>query len=192
MRSFLFFVEGVHDINCVARILLINEFKEVSNINDIPEIWRSRVPRTYPFVDNRLDRFIPMPSYFIKNNLCIVMVSANGVGNIIRDIDLYLSNMTKSELKQINGVCAIFDADQKSAKEAFDEKYWDVLFYGKPDGKYQLNLWEANRRILLDAGIKEERISMPGICTCCNPLFLYSHRASHGKRGNLGAFITFR
>ena len=26
MRSFWFFVEGVHDINCVARILLINEF----------------------------------------------------------------------------------------------------------------------------------------------------------------------
>ena len=77
-------------------------------------------------------------------------------------------------------------------REAFEEKYWDVLFYRKPDGKYQLNLWEANRRIFLDAGIKEERISMPGICTCCNPLFLYSHRASHGKRGNLGAFITVR
>ena len=30
MRSFLFFVEGVHDINCVARILLINGFKERS------------------------------------------------------------------------------------------------------------------------------------------------------------------
>ena len=65
-------------------------------------------------------------------------------------------------------------------REAFEEKYWDALFYRKPDGKYQLNLWEANRRIFLDAGIKEERISMPGICTCCNPLFLYSHRASHG------------
>ena len=77
-------------------------------------------------------------------------------------------------------------------REAFEEKYWDVLFYRKPDGKFQLNLWEANRRIFLDAGIKEERISMPGICTCCNPLFLYSHRASHGKRGNLGAFITVR
>ncbi len=77
-------------------------------------------------------------------------------------------------------------------REAFEEKYWDVLFYRKPDGKYQLNLWEANRRIFLDAGIKEERISMPGICTCCNPLFLYSHRASHGKRGNLGAFLTVR
>ena len=77
-------------------------------------------------------------------------------------------------------------------KEAFEKKYWDALFYKKENGKYQLDLWEANRRILLDAGIKEERISMPGICTCCNPLFLYSHRASHGKRGNLGAFITVR
>ena len=41
------------------------------------------------------------------------MFLVNGVGNIIRDIDLYLSNMTKAELKQINGVCAIFDADYK-------------------------------------------------------------------------------
>ena len=72
-------------------------------------------------------------------------------------------------------------------REAFEEKYWDVLFYRKPDGKYQLNLWEANRRIFLDAGIKEERISMPGFCTCCNPLCLYSHRASHGKSGKRGA-----
>ena len=30
MRSFLFFVEGVHDINCVARILLINIKKLVT------------------------------------------------------------------------------------------------------------------------------------------------------------------
>ena len=40
-------------------------------------------------------------------------------------------------------------------KEAFEEKYWDVLFYEKPDGKYKLNLWEANRRIFLEEGIKE-------------------------------------
>lgn len=77
-------------------------------------------------------------------------------------------------------------------REAFEEKYWDVLFYRKPDGKYQLNLWEANRRIFLDAGIKEERISMPGICTYTIRSFFTLLRASHGKRGNLGAFITVR
>lgn len=74
-------------------------------------------------------------------------------------------------------------------RAAFDKKHWNSLFYAKPDGKYQLNLWEANRRILIDSGIREEHISMPNLCTCCNPEFLFSHRASKGKRGNLGAFL---
>lgn len=74
-------------------------------------------------------------------------------------------------------------------QNAFEKKYWDSLFYKKENGKYQLNLWEANRRIMLDAGVKEEHISMPNICTCCNPDFLFSHRASKGRRGNLGAFL---
>lgn len=123
MKSFLFFVEGIHDINCLARILFINGFKEVHNISHLPEIWKMRVPRAYPFVDNRLDRFIPIPSYFIKDDLCIVMISANGVEKIIKSIDLYLSNMNKVELKQIDGVCAIFDADQKLAKDSFNERF---------------------------------------------------------------------
>ncbi|MDD7219943.1 MAG: peptidoglycan editing factor PgeF [Clostridia bacterium] len=77
-------------------------------------------------------------------------------------------------------------------KETFDEKYWPEIFYKKADGKYQLDLWQANRRILMEAGIKEEHISMPNLCTCCNPDFLFSHRASHGKRGNLGAFLGLK
>ena len=77
-------------------------------------------------------------------------------------------------------------------RAAFPEDKWDALFYGKPDGKYQLDLWEANHQIMLGAGLKEEHISMPNLCTCCNPEFLFSHRASHGRRGNLGAFLGIR
>ena len=77
-------------------------------------------------------------------------------------------------------------------KENFAEEQWDSLFYGKPDGKYQLDLWEANHQIMLEAGIREEHISLPNLCTCCNPEFLFSHRASHGKRGNLGAFLGIK
>ena len=77
-------------------------------------------------------------------------------------------------------------------QQAFDKKDWDSLFYRKENDKYQLNLWEANRRILLEAGIPENQISMPNLCTCCNPEFLFSHRASKGKRGNLGAFLGIR
>lgn len=56
--------------------------------------------------------------------------------------------------------------------------------------KYQLNLWKANELQFLDAGVKKENIHLSGLCTCCNPKLLYSHRASKGKRGNLNGFIS--
>jgi len=77
-------------------------------------------------------------------------------------------------------------------QKTFPKEQWDALFYQKPNGRFQLNLWEANRQILLDAGIPFAQIFMPNLCTCCNPDFLFSHRASQGKRGNLGAFLGIR
>lgn len=62
----------------------------------------------------------------------------------------------------------------------------------KGGGKYLLDLWEANRRVMREAGILEEHISVTDICTCCNPQFLFSHRASQGMRGNLGVFLVLR
>lgn len=56
-------------------------------------------------------------------------------------------------------------------------------------GKYLLDLWKANEIVLLEAGVRPEHLSVTDICTCCNPKLLFSHRASHGKRGNLGAFL---
>lgn len=68
-------------------------------------------------------------------------------------------------------------------KENFAEEQWDSLFYGKPDGKYQLDLWEANHQIMLEAGIREEHISLPNLCTCCNPesFFLTGHHMAKGE-----------
>ena len=77
-------------------------------------------------------------------------------------------------------------------KEAFEEKLWNELFYAKENGKYQLNLWRANELIFEEAGILKEHYSTTNICTCCNPGYLFSHRASHGKRGNLGAFLQIK
>lgn len=77
-------------------------------------------------------------------------------------------------------------------QKAFSPKHWSSLYYEKPNGKYQLNLWQANKIVLMEAGIPENHISMPNLCTCCNPNFLFSHRASHGRRGNLGAFLGIR
>lgn len=59
----------------------------------------------------------------------------------------------------------------------------------KGGGKYQLDLWRANEIVLTEAGIPGENIQITDLCTCHNDRYLFSHRASHGQRGNLGAFL---
>lgn len=76
-------------------------------------------------------------------------------------------------------------------KEAFPG-HADEILLDKKNGKYQLDLWGANEIVLTEAGVLKEKIAVTNICTCCNPDLLFSHRASHGKRGNLGAFIYLR
>ncbi len=67
-----------------------------------------------------------------------------------------------------------------------------ILRPGGMPGKYQLDLWLANALILRQAGIKAEHIAVTDICTCHNPDYLFSHRASQGRRGNLGAFLMLQ
>lgn len=59
----------------------------------------------------------------------------------------------------------------------------------KSEEKFQLDLWEMNRQILLLAGVKEENVTVSGVCTCCQKDLLFSHRATKGKRGNLAGFL---
>ena len=66
------------------------------------------------------------------------------------------------------------------------------ILISKDDGKYQLDLWRANEIVLVEAGIPKEQIQTTDLCTCDNSRFLFSHRASHGRRGNLGAFLGLR
>ncbi len=65
----------------------------------------------------------------------------------------------------------------------------EQIFIKKTDSKFMLDLVEANRQILINAGIKEENIDCSDICTSCNSDDLHSHRKTGGKRGNLAAII---
>ena len=66
------------------------------------------------------------------------------------------------------------------------------LLYQKNEEKFQLNLWYANECVFREAGVPKEQIEVTDICTCCNPDILFSHRASKGMRGNLGAFLMLK
>lgn len=67
-----------------------------------------------------------------------------------------------------------------------------TLCYEKLNGKYQLNLWFANYMVFREAGVPDEQIEITDVCTCCNHELLFSHRASNGRRGNLGAFLMLK
>lgn len=66
------------------------------------------------------------------------------------------------------------------------------ILMDKGNGKYQLDLWKTNEIVLTEAGITPEHLAVTNICTCCNHKLLFSHRASHGQRGNLGAFLCLK
>ena len=72
----------------------------------------------------------------------------------------------------------------------------ETLLYQKPEqkaeGKYQLDLWLANQLWLTDAGITPEHLEVTNVCTAHNPAYLFSHRKTNGKRGNLGAFLCLK
>lgn len=76
--------------------------------------------------------------------------------------------------------------------EAFAEKpFFDpVCAVDDKNGKYHVDLWEINRRILLSAGVPAENITVGDLCTRCFPDVFWSHRATGGERGSLAGVIA--
>lgn len=88
------------------------------------------------------------------------------------------------------GSCC-FEVDDEVAsqfREAFSP-YWSDFAQSWGDGKWKLDLWEVNRRQLLDIGIPSNNITVAGLCTNCQPQTFFSNRADQGKTGRMAAII---
>jgi YfiH family protein len=55
-----------------------------------------------------------------------------------------------------------------------------------------VDLVEANRRQLMDAGLSAKSIQVTGGCTSCHRELFFSHRASHGHAGRMMSVIGIR
>lgn len=58
-------------------------------------------------------------------------------------------------------------------------------------GKWRLNLWEANRRTLLESGLNPFNIQTADICTCCHQENFFSYRAE-GTTGRMASFLMLK
>ena len=60
------------------------------------------------------------------------------------------------------------------------------------NGKFMVNLWQANENILLGCGLKRENIDTFKMCTICNSDTLYSYRTHKESTGRMGAFVVLK
>jgi len=64
----------------------------------------------------------------------------------------------------------------------------DVIFQGQ--GKYRVDLWQLNRRMVRSAGVPASQIFVTDLCTKCHPDLFFSHRVHGNERGSLAGMIS--
>lgn len=79
-------------------------------------------------------------------------------------------------------------------REAFEKNgiEWESCTTPKGDGKWGLDLKEANRLQLMAAGVPEKQIETAADCVCCNPELFFSYRRDQGETGRHLGFIMLR
>lgn len=98
------------------------------------------------------------------------------------DMEAYIGVSICGDCYTVGGeVAGLFRKEYPEATTQTEEQ--------KKDGTCQLDLWQVNRMILEQAGVKPENIVTGGVCTKCHSNVLYSHRVQGNDRGSLAGFL---
>ncbi|SKC87358.1 peptidoglycan editing factor PgeF [Maledivibacter halophilus] len=77
-------------------------------------------------------------------------------------------------------VIDIFKSNYENADEFFEDK---------GNGKYFLDLWNLNKKSLVEVGVPSQNITISNICTKCNNDIFFSYRAGNGQTGRMAAIL---
>lgn len=72
-------------------------------------------------------------------------------------------------------------------RNAFDNWAEFIEPYGKE--KFKIDLWKANKLLLMKLGIPEGNITVSSMCTKCNEDMFFSYRRDNGRTGSLSAIM---
>jgi len=157
------------------------------------------------------DAYVPISSYYAD---CVPVFLFDPVKHVIALAHAgWKGTLLKIGAKTINRMVSVFDTDPAKCLAGIgpsigpccyevDERvigplrqeftYFQDLIEEQAQGRWRLNLWEANRRILLEAGLKSENIEIASMCTCCHTETFFSYRAQNGITGRMAAFLMLR
>jgi YfiH family protein len=65
----------------------------------------------------------------------------------------------------------------------------DAVFLPAGDGRWMHDLWEANRRQLVEARVRADAVAVSAVCTSCQAPFFFSHRRD-GSTGRMAGMIA--
>ncbi len=146
-----------------------------------------------------------VPLYIVDTDRKAIGLSHSGwrgtVGDIAGETVRKMTEEYKSNPKDLKvfigpSICQGCYEIGEDVAENFAAKYgagvFDKILFPKENGKFHLNLWQANVTNFINAGVSESNISITDICTCHNPKLLFSHRASNGRRGGLCGFLMIK
>jgi YfiH family protein len=66
---------------------------------------------------------------------------------------------------------------------------WESCAVQSGEGKWQLDMAAANRDLLLEAGLRANRIQASEMCVCCHYELFFSYRRDRGETGRQMGFI---
>jgi len=118
----------------------------------------------------------------------VARIAEQGVATMTAEFGSRVEDMVGAVGPSIGPCCyTVGEEVRREFGEKFD--YADELFSSNPED-VRLDLWKANRRQLIDAGIDSKRITVVGECTACareenGELRYFSHRGEKGVAGRM-------
>lgn len=119
----------------------------------------------------------------------VAEIVGNGIATMVEEYGSRVEDLVAAVGPSI-GACCYTVGEEVRAEFAKKFGYADSLFRFGDAGEMRLDLWEANRRQLLDAGVSGEQISVVGECTGCardegGVRRYFSHRGEKGVAGRM-------
>ncbi len=142
---------------------------------------------------------VPILLYDIKEH-AIAAIHAGWRGTAGRIIPRTIERMVKAYYSRPENIIAVMGpAISQKNYEVGDEvaDHFRVFFHdipsviskNKENGKFHIDLWEANRQLLLRYGVQKKQIEISNLCTYNSPELFFSARRDGIKCGRFGTGI---
>jgi YfiH family protein len=123
----------------------------------------------------------------------VARIVEHGVTRLQREFGSHPESLMAAVGPSIGACCYTVGAEVQSAFHTNFHYAGDLFEPAPGTAQYKLDLWEANRRQLVTAGVSAERITVMGECSGCAGLpgerRYFSHRLENGFTGRMMSVI---